>query len=159
MREYAEAIASKVRNHLERAGYRYMEEDGIFRLSMSLKGRIGTITMVIEVRNNDFMVFARCPLEGDVTRPGELRELSTFFCGVNYKLLSGKFEVDLTDGQIDYMVFVDCDGLEDGPTDAMVENGIGVAAGMMQRYGNGILGILVSGMTAQEALDLCSNRS
>ncbi|MBQ1491391.1 MAG: hypothetical protein IIZ39_05475 [Blautia sp.] len=156
MREYSETITSKVRDYLNKEEYHFLEDDGIFRMSMNLKGRVGSTNVLIEVRRNDFMVFARCPLDADPDKPEELQELSTFFCDVNYKLLSGKFEVDLTDGQLEYMVFTDCEGLEDGPTMAMVENSIGVAAGMLQRYGNGILGILFSGLTASQAMELCS---
>lgn len=48
-----------------------------------------------------------------------MAEIADFLCRVNYEIPYGNFEPDMTDGEVRFRCFVDCDGII--PTNAMVK--------------------------------------
>ena len=155
---YDPALAELVRNCLNESGWKYDfdPEKGHITFGMNLKGKLKSIRFVITINEKDCNVYAVSPLSADQNDPEQLRQMAEFVCRANYGLKDGNFELDFRDGELRYKTYVNCDGML--PTAAIVKRSYLVPLAMFERYGQGILGILFTGMSAEDAVRLCEGK-
>lgn len=150
---YSEAIAKAI--------YRYFKDDdwkfnfdvslGIFRTAIRLRGKISITQVIIKVRNDDFVVFALSPVNADSSNEKMMANMAEFVCRVNYGLPIGNFDLDLNDGEIRYKSYVECAGLKE-PTLDMIKSSLFCVGAMLNRFSEGLLGIIFENMSAEEAI-------
>lgn len=133
--------------------YTYHDDKGLFELGMQADGVIKRITFFVDIRDSSYLVYAVCPIGPDASDPYIMSAMAEFLCRVNYGLVNGNFELDMNDGEIRYKIFVDCTlGLP--PMDTISRN-IGFPLFMYDRYGEGIVSIILDKTTAEEAFEKC----
>ena len=158
-KNYSETIANVIKSYLKEDDWNFSfdEERGLFKFGLSLRNKIKNISYIIDVRDDAYIVYAISPICADEEDKKMMDEISVFLCRVNYEIPYGNFESDMTDGEVRYRYFVDCDGII--PTTAMVKNSIQRPAGMFKYYGSGIVDIIFRNATAKEAIEKCEKEA
>lgn len=154
-RAYSKSIANVINNFLTEDDWHFSFDDqrGLFRFGLNLKGRIKKVSYIIDVKDDEYVVYAISPLGADDDDEKMMATMADFLCRANYGLKNGNFELDMRDGEIRYKSFVDCEGIT--PTTEMVRNSIHCPAAMFDRYGAGIVDIIFGNATAKEAIAKC----
>lgn len=148
-------LADRIQNFLEQDDWRYsfMEENGLFRFTLSLRGKMKKINYVIDVKENLYIVYATAPFGAEVENVEETAELVKFLTMANYGLIRGNFEFDYRDGEIRFKIATDCENM--ALSDEVIKSSVYVPGMMFERYGDGISGILFGGMRAEDAIRHC----
>lgn len=152
---YSKSIANVINSFLTEDDWHFSFDDqrGLFKFGLNLKGRIKKVSYVIDVKDDEYVVYAISPLGADDDDDKMMATMADFLCRANYGLKNGNFELDMRDGEIRYKSFVDCAGVT--PTTEMVHNSIYCPAAMFDRYGAGIVDIIFGNTTAKEAIAKC----
>ena len=131
-----EQIVDAVRDWLDGDDWRYEydAEKHLIKMGITLKSKIKSGRIFVDIRKDCYAVYLCAPISGDKDNLGELLK---YVAMANYGLLNGNFEVDVRDGEIRYKTFVNCDGLE-SLSPAVIQDSIYVGCLMMDRYGDGI---------------------
>ena len=158
-RDYSKNIASAIDTFLTEDDWKYTfdENRGLFKFGLSLKGKLQQLNYILEIREDDFVVYAISPLGADEADQKMMATMAEFVCRANYGLLNGNFELDMRDGEVRYKSFVDCEDIT--PSSEMIRNSIYCPASMFKRYGEGLIDIIFGGSTAKAAADKCENSS
>lgn len=117
---------------------------------MRLTSRIKKISYFIEVEDDEYIVYADCPIGADSDDNAMMATMAEFICRANYTWRNGSFDLDMRDGEIRFKHYVDCKGIV--PSIEIVKNSISYPAKMFNRYAPGIVGIIFSGLSAKEAI-------
>lgn len=154
-RTYSKSIADAINSFLTEDDWHFSFDDqrGLFKFGLNLKGRIKNVRYIVDVKDDEYVVYAISPIGADEDDEKKMAIMAEFFCRANYGLKNGNFELDMRDGEIRYKSFVDCEGLT--PTTEMVRNSIHCPAAMFDRYGDGIVDIIFGNSTAKEAVAKC----
>ena len=130
-----EAMIDAVRDFLDADDWHYEfdAEHSVIRAGVTLRCKLKNARMFIRFRKTDYNVLMVAPISAD---PNNIGEVLRYTAQANYGLASGNFEVDVTDGEIRYKSYVDCDGLETLPKEIFIDS-INACWAMMERYGNG----------------------
>lgn len=154
-RTYSKSIANTINAFLTEDEWHFSfdEQHGLFKFGLNLKGRIKNVRSIVDVKNDEYVVYAISPIGADENDEKRMAVMAEFICRANYGLKNGNFELDMRDGEIRYKSFVDCEGLT--PTTEMVRNSIHCPAAMFDRYGAGIVDIIFGNSTAREAVAKC----
>lgn len=152
---YSETIANAIKSYLKEDDWHFSfdEETGLFRFGLSLSSKIKKINYIVDVEEDEYIVYAIAPIGADEEDKKMMVNMAEFVCRANYGLNMGNFELDMRDGEIRFKCFVDCDGIT--PTDDMVRHSIRCPAAMFKRYGSGIVDIIFGNATAKEAVEKC----
>lgn len=131
-----EQIVDAVRDWLDGDDwkYEYNAEKHLIKMGITLKSKIKSGRIFIDVRKDSYIVYLYAPINGDKDNLGELIKYLTM---ANYGLYNGNFELDVNDGEIRYKTFVNCDGLA-SLSPEVIQDSICLPCAMMDRYGNGI---------------------
>ena len=123
-RAYSKSIANVINSFLIEDDWHFSFDDqrGLFRFGLNLKGRIKKVGYIIDVKDDEYVVYAISPLGADDDDEKMMATMADFLCRANYGLKNGNFELDMRDGEIRYKCFVDCEGIT--PTTEMVRNSI-----------------------------------
>lgn len=113
--------------------YDYNAEKHMFKMGISLKSKLQSGRIFVDVKEDCYVVYIYAPISGK----DNLAELTKYLTMANYGLLNGNFELDVDDGEIRYKTYVNCDGLRE-LSSAVIEDSIYVGCVMMDRYGDGI---------------------
>lgn len=153
--EYSEEIVDVIRGFLEGDDWKFDfdDEHGVFSFGVGIESKLKHLRYIIPVRDDSYTVYARSPIEADCDDKNVMKEMSDFICRANYGLRNGNFELDMTDGELRYKTFVDCDGIT--PSEEIVKGSIIIPAMMFDRYAPGMLDIMFKGSTAEEAIAKC----
>ena len=154
-KNYSVEIANAIKFHLKEDDWHFSfnEEKGLFKFGLSLKSKIKNISYIVDVRDDEYIVYAIAPIGVDEEDKKMMATMAEFICRANYGLPHGNFELDMRDGEVRFKCFVDCDGIT--PTDDMVRHSIHCPASMFKRYGSGIVDIIFGNATAKEAVEKC----
>ena len=154
-RTYSKSIADAINSFLTEDDWHFSFDDqrGLFKFGLNLKGRIKNVRYIVDVKDDEYVVYAISPIGADEDDEKKMAIMAEFICRANYGLKNGNFELDMRDGEIRYKSFVDCEGLT--PTTEMVRNSIHCPAAMFDRYGDGIVDIIFGNSTAKEAVAKC----
>ncbi len=153
--EYSEEIVEIIRSFLVGDDWKFDfdEERGVFTFGVSIESKLKHLRYFIPVRDDSYVVYAISPIEADSDDKDVMREMADFVCRANYGLRNGNFELDMSDGELRYKVFVDCDGVT--PSEEVVKGSIIIPSVMFDRYAPGMLDIMFKGSTAEEAISKC----
>lgn len=154
-RTYSKTIANTINRFLTEDDWHFSFDDqhGLFKFGLNLKGRIKKINYIVDVKDDEYVVYAISPLGADEDDEKMMTAMAEFICRANYGLKNGNFELDMRDGEIRYKSFVDCEGIT--PTAEMIRNSIYCPASMFDRYSSGIVDIIFGNSTAKEAIAKC----
>ena len=114
--------------------YRQLEGKMILKMGLNLKCKMKSTDLFIDVKDDEYLVYAISPLKGD---PESLGEILRYISLVNYGMKNGNFELDVEDGEIRYKTYVNLDGATEIPTQVLKDS-IYIPVMMMDKYGNGI---------------------
>mgnify|MGYP000850874231 FL=1 len=153
--EYSDEIVNVVKQFLADDDWHYSfnEDTGIFRFGLRIRSKIQNISYVIDVHDDEFVVYGMCPIGADREDPEMMAQMAEFICRANYGLKNGCFEMDWRDGEIRYKSFVDCENLL--PSTAVVKNSVHCTAAMIKRYALEIVDIIFGGAKAKDAITRC----
>lgn len=154
-RTYSRIIAQAIDEFLANDDWRYSfdEQKGVFKFSLSIKGKIKNICYLVVVKDNAYIVYAIAPIGADEDDKKTMSEMAEFVCRANYGIKNGNFELDMDDGELRFKCYVDCDGIV--PTTEIVKSSIYCPATMFDHYGDGIVDIIFGGITGKEAVERC----
>ena len=154
-KNYSPQIAAEVNSFLEGDDWHFSfdEDRGIFRFNLSIKGRMKSISYIVDIKDDAYIVYAISPISGDQDDAEMMAQLAEFITRANYGLKNGCFEMDFNDGEIRYRIFVDCE--DQLPTNQIIKNSIYVTAATFSRYSEGILDIVFGGATGKDACAKC----
>lgn len=156
---YSKSIADAIQNFLSEDDWHFSfdEQQGLFRFNLSLKGKIKKISYAIGVRENEYVVYGISPVGADNSDDKMMASMAEFICRANYGINNGNFELDMRDGEIRYKSFVDCRNIM--PSPEIVKRSIQCPAAMFERYGEGIVDVILGNGAAKEAVDKCEVRT
>lgn len=131
-----EEIVDAIRDWLDEDDWRYEydAEHHLIKMGITLKSKIKSGRIFVDIKEDSYAVYLISPISGDVDGLGELYK---YVAMANHGLLNGNFEVDASDGEIRYKTYVDCEGLA-SLSKEVVRNSICFPCCMMDRYGNGL---------------------
>ena len=152
--EYSDEIVNVVKKFLAEDNWHYSfnEDTGIFRFGLRIRSKIQNISYVIDVHDDEFIVYGMCPIAADRKDPEMMAQMAEFICQANFGMKNGCFELD-RDGEIRFRSFVDCEDLL--PSTSVVKNSVYCTAAMFKRYAAGIVDIIFGGAKAKDAITKC----
>ena len=152
---YSKSIANAVKNALaaEELNFSFDEDNGLFRFNFTIEGPIHSLDFFIDIRDSNYIVYAVPPIVADAKNSSVMAAIAEFFCRANYELAYGNFDIDFSDGEIRYRVFVDCDGIT--PSKDMIKSSIVVILSIFERYAPGIAAVLFSSANPEEQINKC----
>ena len=139
--------------------YSFDEEDGIFQASFGLgTAKLDKVQVLMDVcgprRSEDpndecrfVIAFGKCGVRADENCMAQVAEYLT---RANFGLSNGNFELDYRDGEIRYKVFISCRDML--PSAAVLREAVILPVDMFDRYGNGLLAVLLGVRTPEEAI-------
>lgn len=155
---YNTDIANEISSFLEEDDwtFKFEEDRGIFRFGLGLETKMKKIDYIVDVKDNDYLVYAISPLSADENDPQQMKEITEFICRANFNLTNGNFELDLDDGEIRYKCYQNC---KDGaPSHSVIRDTIYFPAHIYTVYSPGIIKVLFNGMPGAEAIELCESK-
>ncbi len=146
---YSIEIAKAIKNFLDGDDWHYGfdEADGIFKMGVNLKCKLGSTDIRVKVGDDYFTAYAAIKMNAD---EGCRAAVAEFITRANYGLRNGNFEMDFRDGELRYKSFNNCDGVI--PSKAIIADGIMIPALMIDRYGDGLVSVMFGLQTAEEAI-------
>lgn len=158
-RTYSKEITTAINNFLNEDDWHFSfdEQRGSFNFGLTLKSKIKHIKYIVEVKEDEFLVYAISPIGADEDDEKMMTTMAEFVCRANYGLKNGNFELDMRDGEIRYKSFVSCEGIT--PTPEMIKRSIYCPTTMFEQYSNGIVDIILGNATAKAAIDKCEKAS
>ncbi len=153
--EYSKDLVNIVKQFLVDDDWHFSfdENTGVFDFGLRVKGKIQKINYIVDVHEDEIVVYGMCPIGADHTDVNMMAQMAEFLCRANYGLKNGCFELDFRDGEIRFRSFIDCEDLM--PSKEVIKNSIHCTAAMFKRYAPGIVDIIFSGCTAKEAIAKC----
>lgn len=158
-RTYSKKITTAINNFLNEDDWHFAfdEQGGSFKFGLTLKSKIKHIEYIVEVQEDEFLVYAVSPIGADEDDEKMMKTMAEFICRANYGLKNGNFELDMRNGEIRYKSFVSCGGIT--PTPEMIKRSIYCPATMFEQYSDGIVDIILGNATAKSAIEKCEKSS
>lgn len=155
--DYSREVAAEIRNFLiaDDWNFDFDEEKGIFRFGVNISGKLKHVNYFVPVHRDSFTVYAISPINADSDDPLAIREIAAFLSRANYGLRIGNFELDCDDGEIRFKVHTACNDIT--PSREMVKASIVIPAMMFERYSPGILSVIFTGESAEDAIKMCED--
>lgn len=132
--------------------YKYNEEDKVFVSGIDMGNILGNVRMFIFVEENHYNVYMAL---NSKVEERYYPVVSEFLHRANYGLNDGNFEMDYKDGEIRYKSFVNFRNID--VSQEVVEDSIIVGAAMIDRYGKGLLKLMLGDGTAEECIEYCES--
>ena len=115
--------------------YEYDAEHHLIRAGITLDCKLRNARIFIPIREDgSYIVNIYSPVNGD---PANIDELVKYVAMANYGLANGNFDIDVSDGEVRYKIYVNCKDLEKLPAQ-IIKDSIYAGWCMMDRYGNGL---------------------
>lgn len=155
---YNETTFNQICSHLEGNGYRFFSvpEKGVVSFNTCSSGfvHIHHLQYGLNVKENCFVVNCNCPFRFNLKDKEETRRVAEFILRANYGLRAGCFEIDYSDGEIRYRIWVPSYGYL---KDETIERAIDIASAMFLRYGEGLADVVFKGVAPKDAVERCEN--
>lgn len=154
-RMYNNEIANAIRSFLKKDDWHFSfdEQKGVFDFGLRIRSKIRKISYLVKVNGADFSVYATSPVNADSDDKEMMANMAEFICRANYGLKRGNFEFDFRDGEVRYKIHVPCDDII--PSTEMIKDSIYCHAHMFDKYGDGILSIIFSNASVEDAIKQC----
>ena len=115
--------------------YEYDAERHLIKAGINLDCKLRSARIFIPIREDgSYIVNIYSPVNGD---PANIDELVKYVAMANYGLANGNFDIDVSDGEVRYKIYVNCKDLEKLP-EQIIKDSIYAGWCMMDRYGNGL---------------------
>ena len=128
--------------------YDYDESKNIFHSGISMGNVIGNLRIVIYVRERYYKVYAILSSKSDNEH---IVSIAEYLHRANYDLNNGNFELDYNDGEIRYKMLVPFQGIEFSKR--IVDESIIVPIMMFNRYGKGLIKLMVGSGSPKELIE------
>lgn len=154
---YSKEIAASICGFLDEDGwpYSFEEDGGRFHFGVNLKNNIENATYEIDVKDDMYIVYLQSPIGVIAGDEETMKEMKDFFIRTNYDLLYGSFDLNVFNGNIRFKFSIEC---SDGkPSNAVVCHSIVKPAMTFDKFANGIISLIYSGATANQAIELCAD--
>lgn len=127
--------------------YKWDKDNDVLITSFSIDSKLGSIREFIFAQQNEYTVLARCALHADKE---SIPLVAEYLLRANYGLKYGNFQMDFDDGEILYRYTQrTCDV---SLTDEEIERSIIIPLAMFSRYGNGLVKVMFTLSTPEEAI-------
>ena len=121
---------------------------------VNLKSKLSSTKLFFVFNDNGVTIYSNVSMKADEQTRAMALE---FITRANYGIRVGNFEMDMSDGEIRYKVYINARGL-DSISDEQIEEGIFIAANMLDRYGDGLLKVILGyANSAKEEIDAIEN--
>jgi len=156
--KYSFEIAEEIQQFLEQDDwhFEFLEEKGMFHFRVNVSGKLKKIEYVLQVREDDYLVYTICPLNADKDDPDAMQRISEFLTRVNYGTVNGNFEMDYHDGEIRYKTYVDCEDML--PSTKVIRDSIYIPASSFRQYGDGIVQLMFTEDSPGEVYEACRKK-
>ncbi|MDD6805970.1 MAG: YbjN domain-containing protein [Clostridiales bacterium] len=145
-----------VRDYLDSNDWNYDYNDmkGTIVSGVNLKSKLSSTKLFFVFNDNGVTIYSNVSMKADEQTRAMALE---FITRANYGIRVGNFEMDMSDGEIRYKVYINARGL-DSISDEQIEEGIFIAANMLDRYGDGLLKVILGyANSAKEEIDAIEN--
>ena len=132
--------------------YQFDEEDNVFRAGINMGNIVGSVKMYIFLEKNSYSVYM---VLNSKAEEKYYDTVGAFLHRANYGLKNGNFEMDYRDGEIRYKVYVYFKNID--ISEDIVEESIFVGVAMIERYGKGLLKIMLGEGTPEKCIEECEN--
>ena len=130
--------------------YEYDAEHHLIRAGITLDCKLRNARIFIPIRaDGSYIVNIVSPISGD---PKNMDELVKYVAMANFGLANGNFDIDVSDGEVRYKIYVNCKDLETLPAQ-IIKDSIYAGWCMMDRYGNGLAALAMGFSDAQTEID------
>lgn len=146
-----ELMIEKVRDYLEKDEwkYEYNPTKEIIRTGMGLKSKLGHIQIFFVFGEKGYSVVAYPQMNAGIE---ERQETMEFITRANWGLRNGNFEMDLSDGQVRYKLYVNTQEQEKLP-EQIVKESFGIPILMFERYGDGLAAVMLGFSDAKTEIE------
>lgn len=148
---YSKLLANLVKEVLEEEewGFDFDEEKGYFiPYKLNLNSKLGSCSMFIDIREEAVICYSNI----SVKAPDEKSKMAVmeYLTRANFGLRNGNFELDLDDGTMRYKCYLECG---QGVPDKIAVGRLLWSAGIWERYGDGLLAVLLGQKTPLDAIN------
>lgn len=133
--------------------YRLDTDKGVIKMGLNIGGKMKHVDIVIDLRDDKYLIYYTCPLNVDKGERAEMRDLLN---RINFKLMFGSFEMDDRDGEILFRYAVDCDGVL--PSQQVIRHSLYRPATTLNKYGDAIIQVLMGFATGEQAYAAAQNK-
>ncbi len=130
--------------------YEFDEEKKRFSMGINMNNVLGNVKIYISVESSSYNVYAVLNSNAEEECRDKVGE---FLHRANYGMKNGNFEMDYRDGEIRYKSFVNFKNIV--VSEEIVEDSILVGIAMMNRYGKGLLKMMLGGGTPEKCVEEC----
>ncbi len=123
------------------------EQREVIKMGVSLKCKLKSTRVLIDLRDDKYIVYSTVPLNADDDCKAEMARLLN---RINWTLIFGCFEMDESDGEIRFRMPVSCKG-NCWPTREVIKESILVPVLMVEKFGNAIAQVLMGMCDAETA--------
>ena len=151
-KNFSPEIQAAVENFFAEDDWHYepMDENGVFRLGITLKNKFKNARIFMNVLNNGIVCLTVPPMGAD---KNNMTQVNEFITRANYGLNHGNFELDFRDGEIRYKTSLICG--KEIPTFDQIKEMLYINVMMLERYGNGLAEVMFGMSTPEEAIKRC----
>jgi len=132
-------IFERIQNRLTEKGLKFSAKDGIFNFNMVTGSVVGKLAMHIDVLDDCYVSYA---ILGNNASPERFSAISEYLHRANFGLLFGNFEIDYSDGEVRYKITTDCKDISN-LTNYMIDRSVLLPCAMFERYGVGIIKLMM----------------
>ncbi|MBR0485828.1 MAG: hypothetical protein IJJ69_13805 [Oscillospiraceae bacterium] len=156
--KYSFEIAEEIQQFLEQDDwhFEFLEEKGMFHFRVNVSGKLKKIEYVLQVREDDYLVYTICPLNADKDDPEAMQRINEFLACANYGTVNGNFEMDYSDGEIRYKVYVNCKDML--PSSRVIRDSIYIPATSWKQYGDAIVQLMFTEASTEDAYKNCRKK-
>ena len=143
-------LLKSAKDYLENDGWTYELLESHSTIAFGFEGRNGKWHCMVQTREKENQLIFYSSLENGI--PEEMIEkLMRFITIVNYRLVVGNFEMDISDGELNYKTALDLDEIT--PSQSLIRNMIQTNLATFDRH---LLGInsIIEGKSVDFALDI-----
>jgi len=154
---YSSDIVNAIKQFLDSDdwNYRFDSDKGLFRFGLNLQGPIKQVNYIIDAQEDEYVLYAISPIGAESTDANMMAKMAEFVCRANYGFKNGCFELDMSDGEIRFRSYVDCE--DQIPSQQVIKNSIYCPAAMFRRYAPGITSIIFNDANPAEAVERCES--
>lgn len=130
--------------------YDFYEEDNVFATGIDMGNVLGNIKVFIFLEEDGYNVYL---LMNTKVEKEKYAAVAEFLHRANYGLRAGNFEMDYRDGEVRYKTYVDFKNIN--INEEIVVRSIFVGADMINRYGKGLMKVMLGLETAEKCVEEC----
>ena len=153
LKEYP--LLKLAKEYLESDGWTYELLESHSTIAFGFEGKNGKWHCMVQTREKENQLIFYSSLENGIPET-MIEKIMRFITIVNYRLVVGNFEMDISDGELNYKTALDLDGID--PPQSLIRNIIQTNLATFDRH---LLGInsIIEGKSVNSALDIIETES